>query len=150
MGSLFSKDKKQKNDERRSVGSAPSRLEGLDGTTPPDVPEVRKRALTPDTATRTKATHQVALFAAAESPSPASTTSPTEEKVWALYNVSSSCSVLERVAHVSDCKVCPACSCKHWANAGLRAWEVLADQCCPSSHFAEAHRTKHGGRSAPD
>ncbi|EFJ46205.1 hypothetical protein VOLCADRAFT_105644 [Volvox carteri f. nagariensis] len=80
MGSLFSKDKKQKNEERKGIGSAPSRLEGLDGTTPPDVPEVPKRALTPDTASRQKSVSPVAVSAAADSPSPASTTSPTEEK----------------------------------------------------------------------
>ncbi|GIL78316.1 hypothetical protein Vretifemale_7762 [Volvox reticuliferus] len=80
MGSLFSKDKRQRNDERKGVGSAPSRLEGLDGTTPPEIPEVPKRALTPDTATRQKAVSPVAVSAAADSPSPASTTSPTDEK----------------------------------------------------------------------
>lgn len=80
MGSLFSKDKKQKNEERKSVGSAPSRLEGLDGTAPVP-PEVPKRALTPDSATRQKGPSPVSVSAAGDSPSPVSTQSPTESEV---------------------------------------------------------------------
>ncbi|KAG2485535.1 hypothetical protein HYH03_015705 [Edaphochlamys debaryana] len=77
MGSLFSKDKKdkQKQDERKTVGSAPTRLEGLDGTTPP-VPA--KRALTPEGTSRAKeglGVNPVGIGGAGDSPSPASTAS---------------------------------------------------------------------------
>ncbi|PNH04125.1 hypothetical protein TSOC_009751 [Tetrabaena socialis] len=82
MGSLFSKDKKAKagagKGEPTKPGSAPSRLEGLDGTTPP--PTAAKRALTPDITSRAIDTRvsPVAISAADASPSPASTTSPVE------------------------------------------------------------------------
>eukprot|EP00198_Chlamydomonas_reinhardtii_P000992 XP_001690327.1 predicted protein [Chlamydomonas reinhardtii] len=80
MGSLFSKEKKDKAPEQRKPGSAPTRLEGLDGTSPPE-PVPARRAMTPDApGPRAKATEAspVAVSAAAESPSPASTTSPSE------------------------------------------------------------------------
>ncbi|KAG2448917.1 hypothetical protein HYH02_006265 [Chlamydomonas schloesseri] len=80
MGSLFSKDKKEKAPEPRKPGSAPTRLEGLDGTSPPE-PVPARRAVTPDPpGSRAKAPEAspVAVSAAADTPSPASTTSPSE------------------------------------------------------------------------
>ncbi len=81
MGSIFSKDKdKGKKDAVRKPGSAPSRLEGLDGTTPPR-PDTKPRALTPDSASRSKGVAPISVGGPADSPSPASTTSPGDLQV---------------------------------------------------------------------
>ena len=64
MGSLFSKDK-EKDAKGKSgpqkPGSAPAKLEGLDGTTPPVQPT--KRAVTPEATSRPHKTEEVACCA---------------------------------------------------------------------------------------